>query len=161
MLLANGADISVKNFDQKTALDLASSEAALTLLGCPEEEKAERIKSAKQSTLPFVPHYLRNPVFPYDDHGNAPQQPPNTFSEPDLKSHPLLLKIRLSGEDDFVEVELNLRTHQALLAMCAEELEIELSHIHKVRKLPDTLVRKDCDVQRLKDGQRLEVVLFI
>lgn len=36
---------------------------------------------------------------------------------------------------------------------------MEASLIAKIRKLPNILVRKDRDVQRLKEGQELEVVL--
>ena len=36
---------------------------------------------------------------------------------------------------------------------------MEPSLIAKIRKLPNILVRKDRDVQRLKEGQELEVVL--
>lgn len=34
-----------------------------------------------------------------------------------------------------------------------------MSQILKIRKLPNILIRKDRDVQRLRDGQELEVVL--
>ncbi len=75
---------------------------------------------------------------------------------------PLLLKVRLSGieELDFVEVEVMSLTYRALLEACAEELEVEVSQISKIRKLPDVLVRKDRDVERMNVGQNLEVVLI-
>ncbi len=76
-------------------------------------------------------------------------------------SCPLLIKIRVSGsgESDFYEVELASPTYDTLLKACAEEIEVESSLIVKIRKLPNILVRKDRDVQRLKEGQELEVVL--
>ena len=64
-----------------------------------------------------------------------------------------------SGESDFYEVELPSPTYSTLLKACAEEIEVEPSLIIKIRKLPNILVRKDKDVQRLKEGQELEVVL--
>lgn len=71
------------------------------------------------------------------------------------------MKIRVSdsGEVDFYEIELPAITYDSLLKACAEELEVGLSQIAKIRKLPNILIRKDRDVQRLKEGQELEVVL--
>ena len=74
---------------------------------------------------------------------------------------PLLLKVRVSGsgESDFVEVEVAPPTYPALVSACCEELELSPSDVAKIRKLPSVLVRKDRDVQRMADGQELEVVL--
>ena len=71
------------------------------------------------------------------------------------------MKIRVSnsGESDFYEVELPSMTYETLVKACAEELEVEVSRIAKIRKLPNILIRKDRDVQRLKNGQELEIVL--
>jgi hypothetical protein len=73
-----------------------------------------------------------------------------------------VLKIRIanSGDPDFIEVELP-RTelsYSRLLRVCCEELGISANQIIRVRKLPDTLVRKDKDVQRFQDFQEVEVV---
>ena len=58
-----------------------------------------------------------------------------------------------------MEVEVRPVTYMALLAACCEELELSSSDVAKIRKLPNVLIRKDKDVQRMKDGQELEVVL--
>ena len=73
----------------------------------------------------------------------------------------LLVKVRVcgSGEGDFVEVEVGPATYPSLLAACCEELEVASTDVVKIRKLPNVLIRKDRDVQRMKDGQELEVVL--
>lgn len=88
---------------------------------------------------------------------------PNSIPSPSThNSTPLLLvKIRVSGsgESDFYEVELPSLTYETLLKACAEEVEVAASQIAKIRKLPNIMVRRDRDVQRLKDGQELEVVL--
>lgn len=73
------------------------------------------------------------------------------------------MKIRAanSGDPDFIEVELP-RTelsYSRLLRVCCEELGISANQIVRVRKLPDTLVRKDKDVQRFQDFQEIEVVV--
>ena len=76
-------------------------------------------------------------------------------------SSSLLVKVRVcgSGECDFVEVEVHPLTYSALLTACCEELEVPSSDIIKIRKLPNVLVRKDRDIQRMTDRQELEVVL--
>ena len=73
----------------------------------------------------------------------------------------MLVKLRVadSGECDFVEVEVEYPSYQSLLRACCEELEVQPSDVIKIRKLPNIWVRKDRDVQRMKDGQELEVVL--
>ena len=50
-------------------------------------------------------------------------------------------------------------TYPSLIAACCEELEVASTDMVKIRKLPNVLIRKDRDVQRMKDGQELEVVL--
>lgn len=73
----------------------------------------------------------------------------------------ILVKCRIanSSEEDFVEVEVPSLTYAALLQSCCEELEVESSTVAKIRKLPNTLVRKDKDVMRLSSLQELELVL--
>lgn len=74
-----------------------------------------------------------------------------------------MLKVRIAncGDPDFIEVELPIGdlTYSRLLRLCTEELDVNPTHVTRVRKLPNTIVRKDKDVTRLKDGQELELVL--
>lgn len=86
-------------------------------------------------------------------------------------------------ENDFIEVELDRQelTYRSLLRVCCRELGISAEHVEKIRKLPNTMLRKvrgfytgaseeqllrprsfppqDKDVARLQDFQELEVVL--
>ncbi|XP_017277239.1 ankyrin repeat domain-containing protein 40 [Kryptolebias marmoratus] len=77
----------------------------------------------------------------------------------------LVLKVRIQNpnarENDFIEVELDRQelTYRSLLRVCCRELDISAEHVEKIRKLPNTLLRKDKDVARLQDFQELEVVL--
>ena len=73
----------------------------------------------------------------------------------------IVLRVRVSGtnDGDFVEVEVSSLTYSSLLKSVSEELEVPTNEIAKVRKLPNIWVRKDKDVQRLKEGQELEVIL--
>ncbi|XP_062389187.1 ankyrin repeat domain-containing protein 40 isoform X1 [Sardina pilchardus] len=77
----------------------------------------------------------------------------------------LVLKVRIQNpnarENDFIEVELDRQelTYRSLLRVCCRELDISVEHVEKIRKLPNTMLRKDKDVARLQDFQELEVVL--
>ena len=73
----------------------------------------------------------------------------------------ILVKCRIANsvEEDFVEVEVPSLTYAMLLQCCCEELEVESTAVAKIRKLPNTLVRKDKDVMRLNPLQELELVL--
>ena len=99
-------------------------------------------------------------------HGNKlPNKEIESLNDQDslasLSTNPLLVKVRVvgSGESDFVEVEVPSATYPALLKACCEELEVQTTDVVKIRKLPNVWVRKDRDVQRMKEGQELEVVL--
>lgn len=77
----------------------------------------------------------------------------------------LVLKVRIQNpharENDFIEVELDRQelTYRSLMRVCCRELGISAEHVEKIRKLPNTMLRKDKDVARLQDFQELEVVL--
>ena len=76
----------------------------------------------------------------------------------------LVLKVRVAYTDerDFIEVELekNNLTFAALVSLLTRELGIDRKSVYKIRKLPNTILRKDKDVRRLQDFQELEVVLI-
>ena len=76
----------------------------------------------------------------------------------------LVIKIRRANtnDPDFIEVELNRKilTYDELINVCSKELKIDRDSITKIRKLPNSIVRRDKDVQRLQPFQELEVVLF-
>ncbi|KAK0156282.1 Ankyrin repeat domain-containing protein 40 [Merluccius polli] len=77
----------------------------------------------------------------------------------------LVLKVRIQNpnarENDFIEIELDRQelTFRSLLRVCCRELDISAEHVEKIRKLPNTMLRKDKDVARLQDFQELEVVI--
>lgn len=74
----------------------------------------------------------------------------------------LVLKVRIAGSNDpdYIEVEIPRwkLTYSILLQVCCEELDILQSHVERIRKLPNTRLRKDSDVRRLTDFQCLELV---
>ncbi|NWR31870.1 ANR40 protein, partial [Tachuris rubrigastra] len=76
----------------------------------------------------------------------------------------LVLKVRVQNlrDNDFIEIELDRQelTYQDLLRVSCCELGINPEQVEKIRKLPNTLLRKDKDVARLQDFQELELVLI-
>ncbi|NXG25039.1 ANR40 protein, partial [Grallaria varia] len=79
----------------------------------------------------------------------------------------LVLKVRIQNpnlrENDFIEIELDRQelTYKELLRVSCHELGVKPEHVHKIRKLPNTVLRKDKDVARLQDFQELELVLTV
>ncbi|XP_039937888.1 ankyrin repeat domain-containing protein 40 isoform X2 [Hirundo rustica] len=82
-----------------------------------------------------------------------------------LNVQELVLKVRIQTpnlrENDFIEIELNRQelTYKELLQVSCRELGVNPEHVQKIRKLPNTMLRKDKDVARLQDFQELELVL--
>lgn len=76
----------------------------------------------------------------------------------------LVLKIRVANlsDPDFIEVDLpcNSLNYKDLIRVCCDELQVDESQILKLRKLPNTKIRRDKDVQRLVNFQEIEVVLI-
>lgn len=167
LLLDRGADEAIVNSQGQTALEMATDFKVRTLLGddSPAEDKAGGDK------LPITPNYLRNPEFP---HHARPEI--GTFTSKATNSlqaytdfgtvqygDELVLKVRIfnAAEKDFIEIELPKTdlTFRTLLDTVCDELEVDKELVVKVRKLPDTIIRKDKDVQRLLQMQELELVL--
>lgn len=73
----------------------------------------------------------------------------------------LMVKCRIAGngDDDFIEVEVAPPTFTNLLQTCCRELQINDDHVHKLRKLPNVVIRNDKDVLRLVPYQEIELVL--
>ncbi|XP_042721088.1 ankyrin repeat domain-containing protein 40 [Lagopus leucura] len=84
-----------------------------------------------------------------------------------LNMQELVLKVRIQNpslkENDFIEIELDRQelTYKELLRVSCRELGVKPEHVQKIRKLPNTMLRKDKDVARLQDFQELELVLTV
>jgi hypothetical protein len=176
LLLSHGADVSIMNDKGKTPLEIATNHEVVQLLG------GNPSQLSGDETLPIVPNYLQNPVFPYVSAGEDVNkenevkldnkmlfndEESTTTLESAVASlttkvlDVLTVKVRIAEdkETDFVEVDVVSLTYQCLLDACCQELEISNHCVRKIRKLPNVIVRKNRDVERLKEGQELEVVL--
>lgn len=140
-----------------------------------------------KDNLPITPNYLAHPPFPYMSSSSSfrptAEQPSPTSSVPHkspqtpalnnsstrptgglaLNANELVLKVRVANsvEQDFIELEIekNRLSFEYVLSTICRELNVNPSVVHKLRKLPNTIVRKDKDVLRFVDFQELEVVL--
>ncbi|XP_039290925.1 uncharacterized protein LOC111052308 [Nilaparvata lugens] len=149
-------------------------------LGADQSSMNVSQQEASSSSLPITPSYLKNPPLLSKANGrrrhhggSAPvametaQQNQITHAQHSAvangSSDELVLKVRVanSGDPDFMEVELpqNELTYYTLLRVCCEELGITTSQVIRIRKLPDTMIRKDKDVQRLANFQEIELVV--
>ncbi|XP_012318904.1 putative ANKRD40 C-terminal-like protein [Aotus nancymaae] len=85
--------------------------------------------------------------------------------EQDIREKPaeLVLKVRIQSpkENDFIEIELKRQelSYQNLLKVSCCELGINPEQV-EIRKLPNTLLRKDQDIRRLRDFQEVELILM-
>ncbi|KAK3089478.1 hypothetical protein FSP39_003926 [Pinctada imbricata] len=165
-LLLHGADKSLPNKDGDSPVMLTSSTEIRNMLGGSGQTET------RQSELPITPNYLANPPFPYTQPvvTNNPtsmidqsRRETSAANGSNREEDELVLKFRIANSDerDFIEVELdrgNL-TFEALLSLACRELGVERRLVYKIRKLPDTIVRKDKDVRRLTNFQAMELVL--
>jgi hypothetical protein len=163
VLVNHGANIKVENSKGETPGNLCTNPELLALLG---EEPAQ--PSNEEQAVKFTPNYLRNPpVNGQVDIGKLRGKPDfsamPTTALPACLNDDLVLNVRIAGssDPDFIEVEIPRwkLTYSSLLKICCEELELVESQVERIRKLPNTRLRKDSDVKRLNNFQSLELVL--
>ncbi|XP_061191166.1 ankyrin repeat domain-containing protein 40-like [Saccostrea echinata] len=161
-LLLHGADKYIKTNNGEIASQLSTFSDIKNMLGGTNAEVV-------QKDLPITPNYLANPPFPYTQpvvqkSTDSSRENPGRLQEQNCASNnELVIKVRVanSEERDFIEVELDKHclSFDRLLAVCCQELGVQKGLVFKIRKLPNTIVRKDKDVGRLTDFQELEIVL--
>ncbi|XP_048762857.1 ankyrin repeat domain-containing protein 40-like [Ostrea edulis] len=161
-LLLHGADKNIKTNTGEIAVQLTTYMDIKNMLGGTNIE-------TKQKDLPITPNYLANPPFPYTQpvvqkSTDSSRENVVSFQEQNCTSNnELVIKVRVgnSEERDYIEVELDKAclSFDRLLSVCCQELGVQKGQVFKVRKLPNTIVRKDKDVARLTDFQELEIVL--
>ena len=77
--------------------------------------------------------------------------------------HEMILKVRLAGSEDpdYIEIELpgDSLTLDSLTLVASTELGVEASRVTRLRRMPNTRLRRDKEVSRLPDYQEIELVL--
>ena len=149
ILLEHRAETSIKNFLGETAADVAFNESIRKLINSGYYNTSSRYlaleKYVQTETCPVYGTTFKSDISTISNASN--------FQE-------LVLKIRMENDSDFIEVELNLGnlTFQSLVRLCCLEMNINSDDIFKIRKLPNTIIRKDKDVKRLHQFQELEII---
>lgn len=69
------------------------------------------------------------------------------------------LRIAYSTDTDFIEVEIERSelNYQHFLVVCCSELGLNSKYVERLRKLPNTRLRKNRDVQRLRDFEVINI----
>ena len=162
-------DVDVDNCSSETIAQSTKGNVGLKSSHVPSSTEVQAIPlspgfsdlNSKVSTLTVAPKSFTNTQLGKDgmaalSHGED-QKNVSEMNEKSIK----IMKARVCDQtdSDFVEVEVPSLTYQSLLNAVCDELEIALSDVAKIRKLPNILVRKDKDVQRLREGQELEIIL--
>lgn len=182
LLMNHGADFTIVNDDGRKAPEyLSHSSGNLSKMaylfggttttaehnegGGGESEHVNLTSAAK-----FTPNYLRNPPINGQVDVGARYRPRHTdisalptTNLPASNDADLILKVRIHGshDPDFIEIEIPRwkLTYTNLMHICCEELEVKVSQVERIRKLPNTRLRKDNDVKRLNDYSSLEILL--
>jgi len=181
LLCNHGADKSISTNKGELPAQLTSEGVIKVLLSAnlnklSDTPKAKSIK--KEENLPITPNYIRSPPLGYkvDTREQAavqekrprvetPRQTPQRRQVAPAAGAPqeLILKVRVAGSEDpdYIEVEMpgDSLTLEYLVVVAAEELGVETSQVERVRKMPNTKLRRDKEVGRLPEYQEVELVL--
>ncbi|KAJ8923193.1 hypothetical protein NQ315_001747 [Exocentrus adspersus] len=162
-LIDHGANKLMKNFKGEIPSDLCAYPGTLEQLGVQQDELG----------IKFIPNYIKSPPLNGQvDIGPRHLRPKHTDLSsmpttclPTSQSDDLVLKVKLHGssDPDFIEVDIPKwkLTYNNLLKICCEELEVMECQVERIRKLPNTRLRKDSDVKRLREFDALELVLKV
>ncbi|XP_011873512.1 PREDICTED: ankyrin repeat domain-containing protein 40-like [Vollenhovia emeryi] len=164
LLLKSGADETLRSEIGETPGSVCSNQQILYLLNTNDDlERIMYDSSLRAVTSAYAPpDFLRAPANPSKVRNNVHDKTCACRPVASLQDE-LVLKIRVANtaDPDFIEVELarSELTYQALLCLCCKELALNLHQIQKLRKLPNTRLRRDKDIQRLQNLQEIEVVV--
>nr|XP_039248078.1 ankyrin repeat domain-containing protein 40-like [Styela clava] len=188
-LMDCGADKTIQNGDGQIPADLTSNNSVRAVLGAPpvEGRDSNNEKSSFKPNYLANPEFLYTKSNHVDisdaskdthlGHQGFIFQPSHVtctvgtqWSPAGLVINPdyIILCVRLANmlksNSDFTEVAIDRKAAPSLEKLTeilcdSIDLGIKPEHVHKIRKLPHTVLRSDKDVLRLTDYQTLEVVL--
>ncbi|GFR12409.1 ankyrin repeat domain-containing protein 40 [Trichonephila clavata] len=166
LLLSHGADPSLTSVYGESSFTVAKNEDIHNILSGNSDSPSEY---QAKSPLPITPNYISNPALaPKIDKEirSSDIVHSNSFVENESKrkyEEEIVLKVRIaeSLDPDFIEIEVPLKdlTYENVYKICCEELDVSPKNVLKLRKLPNTIIRKDKDVLRFQNFQELELVL--
>ncbi|KAF7381607.1 ankyrin repeat domain-containing protein 40-like [Vespula maculifrons] len=158
LLLKHGADKNIRSECGETAVSLCSNQQILQLLNSDIQRNTNGPMINQ-----FIPKYIKNVTTNVDPVQHLGMN--HTRYELKNNNHlqdELVVKLRIANapDPDFVEVELPMNdlTYQTLIQICCEEFGLCSHQILKLRKLPNTKLRKDKDIKRLQHFQEIEII---
>eukprot|EP00095_Tigriopus_kingsejongensis_P001698 maker-scaffold1305_size49401-snap-gene-0.16 protein:Tk01698 transcript:maker-scaffold1305_size49401-snap-gene-0.16-mRNA-1 annotation:"ankyrin repeat domain 40" len=185
ILMSRGAEKNIYSSKGEIPAMLTTNREILLRLGVPDPTALPpAIKNEGVNHHPgnaFVPNYLRHPSLGHKgelgsevgseksrsrsvDAHNANSQPGVARnSQPSQVAAVRILKLRLVGKEhfdaDFIEVDMPCSelSFRKLIDVICEEFTVNPLTVLKVRKLPNTKLRRDVEVQRLDNYQEIEV----
>lgn len=180
LLCNHGADKNIQTNKGEVAAQLTSEGVIKVLLNAQASKLAPLPPVAKDIKLPITPNYIKNPPMAYQV-DLAEKEPvvvekkarlegvevqPRRVSaavRPLVQQQDVILKVRVAGggDPDYVEMELprDALTLEYLTVAACEELGQEAGRVDRIRKMPNTRLRRDREVARLVDYQEVELVL--
>jgi len=174
LLCNHGADKSVPTNKGEMASDLTSEGVIKVLLNA---------QASKMATVPTQPVKATAKVSPARSHqvdiSDRVEKKPKIESDLPARhvvqqatpvrrvvsqvNKELILKIRVANrpDPDYIEIEMPIGglTLENLTVTACSELGVQTSQVARVRKMPDTRLRRDKEVARLQDYQQVELVL--
>lgn len=172
LLCNHGADKNIPTNKGEVAAQLTSEGVIKVLLNAMKGSTPKpHIKREESVKLPITPNYIRHPPLAYEvDIGERRQEKKQRLNSGGgererCRSEPsdLILKLRVANavDPDFIEIDLphSALTLEYLIVSGCEELGISANCVDRVRKLPNTRLRRDREVERLQDYQELEFIL--
>jgi len=181
LLCNHGADKSIATNKGELPAQLTSEGVIKVLLSANLNKSQATPKVVKkEESLAITPNYIRSPPLGYKvDTGNREQaavqekrpRVENAKQTPQRRqvaqvtpqAQELVLKVRVAGSEDpdYIEVEMpgESLTLEYLAVVAAEELGVEPSQVERIRKMPNTKLRRDKEVARMTDYQEVELVM--
>ena len=166
MLMDNGADPEVLNNAGQSPYDLSDDDNVKACLQLGTSVKQEISISPEPSSnivhvqFPIPPKPAPKPVVTKEVRPSIPVAP-KLIKKEKIK----ILKIRAedeTGDPDFIEIDLpesKWNFDDLKLFMLNElNLESKADQVDRIRKLPNTKLRRDIDVQRLENYTELEIL---
>lgn len=176
LLCNHGADKNIPTNKGEVAAQLTSEGVIKVLLNAMKGSSTPKPQIKREEApakLAITPNYIRHPALGYEVDLGGDRRPEKKLRlNSNESSHicgrgkadsELILKLRVANaqDPDFIEIELpqSALTLEYLIVMGCEELGISSNSVERVRKLPNTRLRRDREVERLADYQEVEFVL--
>jgi len=181
-LLNHGADKSIKTNKGEMPGSLTTEGVIKVLLtaNLNNSTPSSPAPAKSEEKLAITPNYVRNPVLGYKVDTRDKDLPVVQEKKPRIESsvipppvhrrqvlttlgHEMILKVRVAEHEDpdYIEIELpgDSLTMDTLMLVAASELGVDAGQVERLRRMPNTRLRRDKEVARLPDYTEIELVM--